>query len=282
MKQVISASRRTDLTASFPEWLARALSEGRAAVCGPAGRTAQIDVYPEAVHTIVLWSKDFSSLIRDAHGLRRQLERYDQVYFLFTITGLGGTFIERGVIRPEAAFNQLPDLVKIAGSAKRVSVRFDPVVHWREAGAVRSNLGFFAEFAERIARAGIEDVRVSFAQWYGKAVRRAARQGFDFIDPDEGAKLDAAASLGQTAAAHGLRLFSCSQDFLTRVPGIVRSSCIDGRLLGALHPRRERASIAKDKTQRKECGCTASLDIGSYAQSCPHACLYCYANPEEN
>ncbi|MCK4557835.1 MAG: DUF1848 family protein [Candidatus Aminicenantes bacterium] len=31
--------------------------------------------------------------------------------------------------------------------------------------------------------------------------------------------------------------------------------------------------------QRAECRCTESIDIGSYTQSCPHSCLYCYANP---
>ncbi|MDH4198294.1 MAG: DUF1848 domain-containing protein, partial [Candidatus Aminicenantes bacterium] len=28
-----------------------------------------------------------------------------------------------------------------------------------------------------------------------------------------------------------------------------------------------------------DCLCTESVDIGSYAQSCPHSCVYCYANP---
>jgi hypothetical protein len=281
MKRIISASRRTDLVASFPEWLARSLAEERAIVLGPARKTAAVDLCPESVHTIVLWSKDFSNLIRDAHGLRRAFERYDQIFLLFTITGLGGTFIERGVIEPDAALAQLRELVRLAGSPKRVSVRFDPVVYWREAGETRTNLGRFADMAARITGAGIEDVRVSFAQWYGKAVRRAARNGFEYVDPEEGRKLEAAAQLAKTAASYGLRLYSCSQDFLTRVPGISRSSCIDGELLGRLHPRQERASVAKDRTQRKKCGCTTSIDIGSYAQSCPHACLYCYANPTE-
>ncbi len=81
------------------------------------------------------------------------------------------------------------------------------------------------------------------------------------------------------ASAFGLKLFSCSQDFLAEVPGIEPSSCIDGRLLQSLHPGGEPVSLAKDKTQRLECRCTESVDIGSYTQSCPHSCLYCYANP---
>lgn len=279
MKHVISASRRTDLVAFFGEWLAAALADGRARVLGPRGRARGVDLQPEAVHTIVLWSKDFSPLVRDEHGLRRMLERYDQAYLLFTVTGLGGTAIERGVPEPDAALGQLPALVAIAGAPKRVSLRFDPVVHWREGGGLRSNLGFFERVAERAAQAGIEDIRLSFAQWYGKAVRRAKSHGFLFVDPDESAKLEAAGRLAETAARLGLRVSACAQDVLTRVPGIRRSSCIDGALLGELHPRKETASTAKDPSQRPECGCTTSLDIGSYTQACPHACVYCYANP---
>jgi histone acetyltransferase (RNA polymerase elongator complex component) len=36
----------------------------------------------------------------------------------------------------------------------------------------------------------------------------------------------------------------------------------------------------KDPGQRRECGCIVSKDIGAYG-TCPHMCVYCYANPTE-
>lgn len=277
--RVVSASRRTDLPARFPEWLAAVIAAGRAEVLGPAGRARTVDLRPEAVHTFVLWSKDFSAVLDDRASLRTLLGRYDQLYFLFTVTGLGRTRVEPRVPAPRATLDEVPRLVELAGNPRRVSLRFDPVVFWEEGGRTRSNAGFFEELAPAAAANGVRDIRFSIAQWYGKARRRAARLGFPYVDPPLEVKLEAAAGLARTAAAFGLSLLSCSQDFLAEIPGIGRSSCIDGRLLTELHPRREPASGRKDRTQRPECGCTESVDIGSYTQSCPHACVYCYANP---
>jgi len=278
MKKVISASRRTDLITFFPDWLAGVLKKEKALVFGPSGRVFAVDLKPDVVHTIVLWSKDFSNLINNSGGLRDALQKYSQLYIHFTITGLGGSFIEKVVPFPASALAQLPDLVAIAGSPRRVSLRFDPVVFWSEGGKTVSNLDFFGTLAEEAAHVGIKDIRMSFTQWYGKALRRARTHDFRYLDPGQDEKLEAARSLAKTAAQWKLRLFSCSQNFLTKVPGIQASACIDGELLRGLHPRREPASSAKDRSQRAECGCTESIDIGSYTQSCPHCCLYCYAN----
>lgn len=279
IRRVISASRRTDLPARFPEWLAAAVSEESVEVLGPSGRTFVADLRPRSVHTIVLWSKDFSAFLDDRSSVRTLLGRYDQIYFLFTITGLGGSRIEPGAPPPETALSQVGRLVEMAGHPRRVSLRFDPVVFWNEDGRTRTNLPFFGTLAAHAAAQGVVDIRFSFAQWYGKARRRAARRGFDFVDPPPEEKLEATRGLVRIAAGFRLNLLSCSQNFLTEVPGVRASSCIDGLLLQELHPGRLPVSLNKDNSQRPECGCTESIDIGSYAQSCPHACLYCYANP---
>jgi len=280
MRKIISASRRTDLPASFPAWLAGALDAESVRVFGPRRRMYTVDLRPESVHTLVLWSKDFTSLIENRYHLRDLVSKYSQIYLHFTITGLGGSFIESGVPAPEAALRQLDDLIPIAGSPESISVRFDPILFWKDGGETRSNLSFFDTLAPELESRALTRVRISFAQWYGKARRRAGNRGFDFLDPDEQEKRDIAARLATSADHRGLSLYACSQSFLDGVPGIHPSSCIDGNLLQSLHPEREPVSLRKDRGQRKDCLCTESVDIGSYAQACPHSCLYCYANPK--
>jgi hypothetical protein len=171
-------------------------------------------------------------------------------------------------------------LAAFAGTPLRISVRFDPVIFWKDGEAVRSNLPFFPEIAAAAAELGIRDIRTSFAQWYGKAKRRAAARRYPFVDPSDEEKRAQAVTLAGIAAARGLALFACCQPALAGIPGITPSACIDGRLLESLHPGCEPASSRKDRSQRAGCLCTESKDIGSYTQACPHGCVYCYANPK--
>lgn len=265
--------------AFFPEWLGEAVWKEKAIFRGPSGGISVADLSPGNVHTFVLWSKNFRNLIENRDRLRDGLRRYDQLYFHFTITGLGGTPVEKDVPVPDDALRQLEPLLLLAGQPERISLRFDPVIYWKEGEGTRTNLPFFEKLAEKAASLRIQNIRFSFAQWYGKSKRRAERVGFDFVDPEHEVKRKDASSLAATAGRYGLNLYCCSQDFLADIPGIRPSACIDGRLLQAVHPGGLPVSIRKDRTQRRECRCTESVDIGSYTQSCPHSCVYCYANP---
>jgi len=280
MKKVISASRRTDLVAFFPGELAQAIHKEKIQVLGPSGYIYHVDLSPDHVHTFVFWSKNFSNLIKNHYGLRDAIKKYSQIYVHFTITGLGGSFIERKAPSPSKAIAQLDALLRITGNPKRISVRFDPILYWMENYSLQSNIGFFEKLAPRLDRLNVREVRLSFAQWYRKARRRSEKRKFAYIDPPKEKKHEEAVRLAESARSWGINLHACCQEYLTDIPGINRSSCIDGKLFKQLHPEQEDASTRKDGTQRKLCGCTESVDIGSYTQVCPHACLYCYANPK--
>ena len=90
---------------------------------------------------------------------------------------------------------------------------------------------------------------------------------------DEKGRKDQAERLRKMAADQGMDLYFCAME------GFPVSRCIDGGLLGEIHPDGWPCSGEKARGQRALCGCTESLDIGWYSLSCGHGCLYCYAIP---
>lgn len=271
---VVSASRRTDLPRWYLPWLKTALRNKEATVRLPYGGQRVVPLEPERVHTLILWSKDFSHLLAD-RPLRALLGRYDQLVTHFTVTGLGGTRIEPGVPPWNDAVAQLPELIALCRDPERVVVRFDPIVFWHEGRRIHSNLGYAGPVFQACAHTGVRSVRVSTATLYGKVLRR----GVQWHDPSPDQKEAIAAQLQDLACRHRLKLGACSDPALERA-GIPRVPCIDGARLTELHPRREPASPRRDRGQRPSCLCTESVDIGSYTMRCPGGCLYCYAHPQ--
>lgn len=260
----------------FPGWLAQAIVQDLVDVPQPYnGRVRRVSLLPTDVHTMVLWSKDFRPLLHGVGGARQALARYDQVFCHLTITGLGGTALEPNIRPWQQVAAQLPELVEFTGDPRRVSVRYDPLVHWYEGDQVHSNLEFAEPILRTVSAAGIPAVRISFATLYGKV---RTRRGWRWYDPAPEQRLAIACDLVQLARELGLTLYACSQGDLLAA-GALPSSCIDGQLLAALHPRRLPAAAGKDAGQRRDCGCTPSVDIGSYEMRCPNGCRYCYANP---
>lgn len=272
---VISCSRRSDIPRYHPDWLEARLAEGRAVFRAPGG-IRSVPLYPARVHSIVLWSKDYGPVLA-RKGLLGRLERLNP-YFHFTITGLGGSAWEPGIPRWEETVLQLRELARLFGP-ERVNWRFDPVVHWTGPdGDVRSNTAGFDEIARAVVSAGVSSCVFSFASPYRKSRRRIEAAGLSLLDPDDSGKSEVAGMLASRAAAAGIGLASCAGARWEGIGGIGKSSCVDGARLSAMAPGRPPADTAGDASQRKECGCTRSVDIGSYAQRCIDPCLYCYAN----
>ena len=82
MKAVISASRRTDIPAFYYDWLQEVLIKGSVELTNPIykNKTYTVDLKPENVHSIVLWSKNFENVLKNPMNL----ENYN-LYFQYTV-----------------------------------------------------------------------------------------------------------------------------------------------------------------------------------------------------
>lgn len=267
MKTIISASRRTDIPAFYLEWLIEGIERGWVEVENPVTKNRyKFSLKKEDVHTIVLWSKNFSEFLK----LRHKFSKY-HLYFHFTINNCPE--LEPNIPPLEKRILQLRELVKLYGP-ERVAWRFDPIVFW--AGGAKNNMGSFERILKDVSRCGIKLCVFSFATWYRKALRRMKKASLNVFDHPLDKKLEIAARLKERAILREITMRACCNPALKSV--VEPARCIDGRLLSNL--ANEPATLQKDSGQRKECNCTQSRDIGSYSSmQCLNRCLYCYANP---
>jgi len=258
-KKVISASRRIDMVACFPDDTAEILRQK----CSP-----------ENVHSLVIWTKNPTNLLRHSR-LRQQILQYDQLFVHYTITGMGGTPLEPRVPGIDIGLEMLPEVISLVGSPRRIRFRFDPIVHLTTPDGINyTNFPIFEQLAPQIVTLGVQDVSVSWMAIYKKVRTRLARAGYRIQELTQAQWRDEVDQLMAIASKNRLQIHGCC------VPGLPISRCIDGTLLSELHPKGEQCSERRAKGQRRLCGCTESWDIGWYYK-CPHGCLYCYANPAD-
>jgi len=268
MKNIISASRRTDIPAFYSEWFARRLAEGAVDVKNPySGRVYHISLKSQDLHSIVFWSKDFSPLIKRLAEVEKATKN---LFFQFTVTAVPKA-LERRTPAPEAA---MEDFLYLAArySPANLVWRFDPIV-LTDKVLFDHYINEFDRYAAKL-KGAVRECYISFAEPYKKVVRNFKRTGHTLLDTPEEVKREYAERLAVVAEGYGIRVSACCNDFLLS-DKIGKASCIDGERLSRLF-----GDLEVDTTPtptRKSCACTRSIDIGAY-DTCPHGCAYCYAN----
>ncbi len=260
MKKVISASRRVDMLCFYPEEMVSRIRK----------------IGPDQIHTLVIWTKNPEPLLTN-NEVRQLAEELDQIMILLTITSLGGTWLEPAVPPQERALGLLPAIVQWAGKPERVNVRYDPLLDVDSPYGRLTNMDAerFSTVAKASGSLGIPIIRISYITAYPKVIRRLAKFGLHLREHP----MDEVIALIQDrlmpiASHYGTEIRTCT------FPSLTRGGCIDGAELSRMHPRNEPCSLSKDPTQRPECQCTRSLDIGQWHR-CGHGCLYCYGNPAD-
>jgi hypothetical protein len=281
---VISASRRTDIPAFYMDWFMERIEKGYFEIVNPYnGRVSTITAIPEAVHTIVFWSKNFGPFINRQYGRVLRKKGY-HLFFNFTINSQN-LLLEPGIPPLKERLRQLDTLCRHFG-AECVNWRFDPICFYRNRDRrINDNLGDFRQIARRAAQNGVQRCITSFMDDYAKIRKRTARMPqFVFIDPDNESKIDVILKMETFLKEKNIRLRTCCEksllDALPEGSTVKGSRCVPNERLIELFGGE--LSVKADKGQRIKagCGCRESVDIGSYRHHpCYHNCLFCYANP---
>lgn len=285
-KLILTASRRTDMPAFYHKEIVEGLTSGVFQPKGPYVPVWELRFRPDDVHSVHLWSQDFSTWL----ALRPSLDRLGYRYFYrFTILP------DDPICKPKAPrlADQLRQLRRLAGieGPDRVDVAVDPIVRYRLNGEARWNVNLddFARIAEAAAEAGVGRIRTSFFDRYKKLERRQKKiDGFEFLfldkesRPDLEAMIDRTSTFASAAAERGIALETCCEKGLERacIPNVHAGACIDGKRLNRIIG--PGASTRPDSGQRRTLGCRCTggaMDVGRYDSShaCGHQCPQCYA-----
>ncbi|MCC8035343.1 MAG: DUF1848 domain-containing protein [Rikenellaceae bacterium] len=257
---VISASRRTDIPAFYSKWFFNRVKAGEVYVRNPFDKrkVSRVSLRREHVDFIQFWTKNPAPMLPRL----RELEGYDYT-FHFTVNGYGKAL--------EPNVPQLPRLVEtFAGLSRhcKVSWRYSPIII-KDGFGVEEHLGNFSKIASCLE--GLTDrCYISLLDEYPK-IRHLVRR-YGLRSPDENQQEIILAGVKSIAQNHGINVYSCAERKWQDKYGIVPGQCLDPAVVG-----RNAGIYKKDPNQRPECACSQSVDIGGYS-SCPHDCIYCYAN----
>lgn len=266
---IISASRRTDIPAFYSDWLFNRLEEGYVLVRNQYNirQVSKVRLTPDVVDCLVFWTKNPRPML-ERHG--EQLRRLPfPFYFQFTITPYGND-IEPGVPAIEETMETFVALSKEFGK-RRMVWRYDPIL-LTDTIDIDWHISRFAAMTERLAPFADQCI-ISFIDFYKKMEAAVRKVGCHKISTEDMRMI--AREFSAIATSHNLPLATCAEAIDLSEFGIAHASCIDAKRIEGICGGR--CKVGKDKSQRKECGCVESIDIGAYS-TCRHRCLYCYAN----
>ena len=273
MPNIISASRRTDIPALYGSWFLTRINAGFVGVINPfSGKKRLVSLKSEDVSCIVFWSKNFTPFLDNLQILNKMGYKF---MFHYTITGLPAIF-ENNLGNKESAIKSLLTLSDMY-SPEVISWRYDPIIissatdyDWH----IKNFKTLASTFKGKVQRCYISFVLLNYVKVKRNIERFEAENKIKVYNPAVKEKIKLANELADIALDNGIQLYSCCGDYLIG-DKIKRASCIDGVLIQELF-NFENFSHHRRPT-RKGCGCSYSVDIGSY-DTCNHGCVYCYAN----
>lgn len=275
---ILSASRATDIPAFYASEFFDSLDKGYIVWINPYNGKHSYVSFANS-RFIVFWSKNPKPLLEYLPTLQ---ERGIGFYIHFTLNDYEAEGIEPNLPSLAERIDTFKRIVDQHGIGHAVW-RFDPLM-------MTDNIGI-EELLNRIYKIGIqlngytEKLVFSFADiaCYRRVGANLRKAGINYREWNERQMIDFAEKLSALNENElQLQIATCAETIDLSKYGIEHNSCIDADLISRLSAddpilQMQLFGAAKDKGQRRACGCILSKDIGRY-DTCPHGCIYCYAN----
>ena len=282
---IVSASRATDIPAFHMPWFMERLRAGYCVRVNPFNSLQRMRISFERCRVIVFWSKDPRPLLPHLPEIRA---RGFDVIIQFTLNDYEPEGLEPRVPPRAVRLETLARLADACGP-ERIVWRFDPLVIGTDLSAdqLLERVGGLGRVASPYTR----QLMFSFLTPYAKIRARLRRldPGLRPPDAEEQRRLVEGIAAVNAAWPHPLRLAICAATGDFSAWGVEPGACIDPVLVRSLYPDDPDIAVLcgvgaakpmKDSGQRDNCRCLPSRDVGAYS-TCPHGCLYCYANRSE-
>lgn len=283
MKQIISASRRTDIPRFYPQWFSERRKAGYVEFRNAFGGKGSASLGPEHVLGYLFWTRYANPFATVLRILREEGVPY---VFQYTINAYGRE-LDRHIPHVEPAMKDFVAVSRNLPSPACIQWRYDPIVL-----SERYGIDFHLRNFQRIAAAlegATKVVNTAFAEPYLKTVRRvddhtvryrklnpkrhrtvAAR--YPQLGQIDNAGKELLDGLAGIAAEHGIQLRVCSNPEWP----MPRAQCCGVELFEPYGAEvSQQISALKSRPSRTGCRCLKLIDIGM-DNTCLGGCRYCY------
>lgn len=264
---IISASRRTDIPSYYSEWMINRLKEKYVLVRNPMNihQVSKIDLSPSVVDAIVFWTKNPTLML----PYLDQIKDYTY-YFQFTLTAYGPDVEKNLPSKNKIIIPTFQRLSREIGK-ERIIWRYDPIF-FNEQYSMEYHCKYFEVLASKLSDY-TEKCTVSFMDMYRNTERNV--RGLSIFKDTYEMQVELLQRFVEIAKKYGLYIDTCAEIGNFHNIGVEHAHCIDRERIERIGGFK--LNVDKDRNQRAECGCVASIDIGTY-NTCNNGCLYCYAN----
>ena len=221
----------------------------------------------------------------DGLPMRRILSIQKPKIIHFSITTLGGTKWEPGVMKWQDMIERVGKFIKQGLDPKMVTLRIDPIVP----GVTQ--IKDVEQLIKRASELGIKNVKFSVMDYYRTTSIFMKNLGYDYekngyeklangefkpnASPENVKRISE--EMLKIANKYGVKLSTCAEPGV--IPGISKQGCLSVQQINNILGTHIEDKSEANNRQRQLCTCYGGkVDILRYNSNCASSCMYCYAH----